>query len=1053
MKYLTLFLIVLVISKSTYSQSGAWNYLNFECGGYVTEIIPVKYPAGQQPGNINQQVLYARTDIGGIYRSEDNGQSWKFGSNYVNPVAPPGNPGISISELSIQGLAVRYDAQTGKEIVNVAWGNYENDAEAADFKSIWRSSRNGEIDAWTKSTITPQSVWFKGNKMGVKIGGPCIIYDPNNINDQYSHLYMGGFEPNNGKAYLYKSENDGVNFSRILSFESFQNSTSSPNGEGITCIAIKPGNTSHIWVGTTHGIVFTTNGGDSWNRVSVPGVEEPFVKRIILRKVSVDITGAMFTWGNNSDITGIGRVVKDGTFWRYDDLSEIFLNGLLGDDRGNSMFAPLSFVDNSEGIIVGGKYQRPLRKTSDFGDNWVGEGTTPNKVRLYYDDPAFNKIPKHSNDYQNHPEYPGVVHDQIYSGMNSLVKNPNTGWGTHWYMSGGAGARITSVDVSNDRLSTAKWKYSFTRQSMPVVYDVVFKNANINGINRQTIFIPMSDWTLAWQYLDNLSFTTSDDFVSNALEYDRQKTYDSDLQDTYISNVVRMLNDPDNPNKSYCLGGSVYGFTAEYRRAGFYVRTENNGAVTIARKETHQILTDNDRAVVDAIIFKKPDNVNRIIALVGGNTTSYLPGGSIGVFYSDDGGQSWSEGMFNIQSTVLGKQTSTAYSRSLIAGLKSGIDGSIGDIFNGHFSLSYAESSLVYLWLQSASGRPYGGGLFISTDNGSNWRAGEDIESGDIYWGAGSLKYIGNDKLVLAFRDARSNPKGVYIGAIDRNNSGSVSWTYFVDANNVCFTSADHFDVQNELWAVYGKRMGDAYDQIYRSTNNGLIWTKIPYSITQNFPKVHSLRIRPNSGELWVATGGQGVWVYKLFDPGWISITTGVKDKWNMASVPIIISDYKKTTVWQDANSDALTWEGGPQYVSKDILENRIGYWIKFPQSQTVNYVGVPRDSFRIGVKAGWNMIGSIYQDVPIARVVQKPTGITTSPYYGYDNGYFVTDAIQSGKAYWIKVNQDGEIILDKNSTSVSPPQCSGEQPSNPPGAPPIPKLVKPDSGATGISI
>ncbi|MDI6805003.1 MAG: hypothetical protein QME58_14400, partial [Bacteroidota bacterium] len=60
--------------------------------------------------------------------------------------------------------------------------------------------------------------------------------------------------------------------------------------------------------------------------------------------------------------------------------------------------------------------------------------------------------------------------------------------------------------------------------------------------------------------------------------------------------------------------------------------------------------------------------------------------------------------------------------------------------------------------------------------------------------------------------------------------------------------------------------INDNYNQIYRSTNNGSDWERIPTGAVNlpYFPKVHSLKIRPapHNNELWVATGGQGVWRY-----------------------------------------------------------------------------------------------------------------------------------------------------------------------------------------------
>jgi len=83
--------MILLLSTAAFTQPNAWNYLNFECGGYVTEIIPVDYPTGSQPPSIDQQVLYARTDVGGIYRSSNNGVSWGIREQLLQGHRKPGN--------------------------------------------------------------------------------------------------------------------------------------------------------------------------------------------------------------------------------------------------------------------------------------------------------------------------------------------------------------------------------------------------------------------------------------------------------------------------------------------------------------------------------------------------------------------------------------------------------------------------------------------------------------------------------------------------------------------------------------------------------------------------------------------------------------------------------------------------------------------------------------------------------------------------------------------------------------------------------------------------
>jgi len=842
MKHITSIFVALLFVNTAYTQLQEWNYLNFECGGYVTEIIPVKYPSGRQPSSIGQQVLYARTDIGGVYRSSNNGVSWEYVSKYLN-YPSGGQPGISGSELSIQGLAVRYDAQTGKEIIHVAWGNDSADARKIDFQSIWRSPDNGATWPLPKPTIHGQ-VWFRGNNFPVKLGGPCITYDPNNNPNGPYNMYMGGFPPTGQQCRLYKSVDDGVSwrYSDVPEVRDFPGLSN----EGIICIGMKSGNTNHIWVGTTHGIVFTTNGGVNWQRKNIlkdgQVVSMPYVKRILLKKEGTNITGAMVTWGNWTQ-TGIGRLMVNNN-WQYVDITTNFLTGYTG-GTGSGMFSTLTFVDSSETIILAGKYERPLRKTKDFGNNWYGEvNNSPyNEVVFRYTQSGHN-FPAHQQSGELHPNW-----GFIYDGLSFLTKNPNSGWGSDWYLSGGAGARMTVIGADTN-FANSRWKYTTLGQSMTVNYDVVFSKVN----NREAIYLPLSDWTLGWTYQDRLSTALPNGLIQDTLSYDRQETRPGHLFDTYISNVTRILIHPDKPETTYCVGGSVYDFVAQYPtgypenyRAGFYKRVlSSNGTFTTERKTTDEFLRVEDRAIVDAIIYKKPDNQNRIIALVGKNQSTSQIGSNttLGIFYTDDGGDNWSRGDFGGTSGVPALSTQTAFSASIISGLKSG---SLGDIFGGHFHLAYLGGSRVGLWLEN-------GGMFVSTNNGANWSV-VPTKPHTGYLGAGSLKYIENNEVTLAVKGFGYGQKGLYKGKINSNNT-DISWSEFGSDGDNYFTSAEHLDVHLDRWVVNGKRGNDLYNQIYLSTDNGSNWTRISPTSPPHLTKVKSVRIRPYSNELWVATGG-----------------------------------------------------------------------------------------------------------------------------------------------------------------------------------------------------
>jgi hypothetical protein len=60
----------------------------------------------------------------------------------------------------------------------------------------------------------------------------------------------------------------------------------------------------------------------------------------------------------------------------------------------------------------------------------------------------------------------------------------------------------------------------------------------------------------------------------------------------------------------------------------------------------------------------------------------------------------------------------------------------------------------------------------------------------------------------------------------------------------------------------------------------------------------------------------------------------------------------------------------------------------------------------------GWNLIGSISQPVETSTVMQNPPGIVITDYFIYDSGYIPSNTLIPGKAYWVKVSQNGKLIL-----------------------------------------
>ncbi len=162
-------------------------------------------------------------------------------------------------------------------------------------------------------------------------------------------------------------------------------------------------------------------------------------------------------------------------------------------------------------------------------------------------------------------------------------------------------------------------------------------------------------------------------------------------------------------------------------------------------------------------------------------------------------------------------------------------------------------------------------------------------------------------------------------------------------------------------------------------------------------------------------------WVYY---GGTTTSSIMVQDGWNMVSVPVLLVDSRKSTLYPTAASAAFTYSSG--YQKEDTLIPGGGYWVKFSDSGTVQYSGTPIAAETINVHAGWNMIGSISTPVPATSVTSIPGGVSTSVFYGYSGGYSISDSIQPGNAYWVRVNADCKLVL--SSSSGSPEAASSSR-------------------------
>jgi len=149
------------------------------------------------------------------------------------------------------------------------------------------------------------------------------------------------------------------------------------------------------------------------------------------------------------------------------------------------------------------------------------------------------------------------------------------------------------------------------------------------------------------------------------------------------------------------------------------------------------------------------------------------------------------------------------------------------------------------------------------------------------------------------------------------------------------------------------------------------------------------------------------------FVQGAVTRSYTVNAGWNMISLPLRVANNTRATVFPTSTSEAFAFTGGQGYVQRDSLLDGVGYWLKFGSQQGVAITGFERFVDSVSVVAGWNMIGVPSSPVPVGLVSQIPPGIVASSYFGYNGAYLVADTLQPAKGYWVKVSQDGLLVLD----------------------------------------
>jgi hypothetical protein len=126
---------------------------------------------------------------------------------------------------------------------------------------------------------------------------------------------------------------------------------------------------------------------------------------------------------------------------------------------------------------------------------------------------------------------------------------------------------------------------------------------------------------------------------------------------------------------------------------------------------------------------------------------------------------------------------------------------------------------------------------------------------------------------------------------------------------------------------------------------------------------------------------------------------------WNLVSIPV-------ASTKPYGLQNLVAYEGG--YVHKDTMKLGLGYWAKGDTSMMYegSYVGAET----VDVHERWNIIGSITEPIPTTAIETIPPGIIQSPFFEFTGlTYAVATTLNPGRAYWVKVSEEGRLIMKEN--------------------------------------
>ncbi len=175
-----------------------------------------------------------------------------------------------------------------------------------------------------------------------------------------------------------------------------------------------------------------------------------------------------------------------------------------------------------------------------------------------------------------------------------------------------------------------------------------------------------------------------------------------------------------------------------------------------------------------------------------------------------------------------------------------------------------------------------------------------------------------------------------------------------------------------------------------------------------------------------------------LHRTGYVNFTSGGGDMtvtvsnmadWNLLGLPVNVSNNSQMSVYPSSLEGTL-FSFSDSYVQESDLTPGTGYWLRFDQSGETHITGPSINNLTISMQSDWNLISGISNTVQFTDIGDPDGIIIPGTLFGFGESYEQADALEPGKAYWLRTSGSGDIQLGSNRgarvvTVLSEPQSA----------------------------